>query len=167
MLGLASMNITTVRIDKPADVNIILGQSHFIRTVEDLHEAIVTSVPGVKFGVAFAEASGPCLIRHSGTEPALEELAVGNLREIGAGHVFLVTLGNVFPIHVLRAVKEVPELCRIFCATANPVEVVVAESEQGRGVLGVIDGSSPLGVEGEQETAARKAFLRTIGLKLG
>jgi adenosine/AMP kinase len=161
------MNLHIVRIDKPADVNIILGQSHFIRTVEDLHEAMATSVPGVKFGVAFAEASGPCLIRHSGTDPALEDLAVRNLREIGAGHVFLVTLGNVFPIHVLRAVREVPELCRIFCATANPVEVVVAESEQGRGVLGVIDGSAPLGVEGPKETAERKELLRKLGLKLG
>jgi uncharacterized protein len=161
------MNLHTVRIDKPADVNIILGQSHFIRTVEDLHEAIATSVPGAKFGVAFSEASGPCLVRHSGTDPELEDLAVRNLREIGAGHVFLVTLGNVFPIHVLRAVKEVPELCRIFCATANAVDVVLAETEQGRGVLGVVDGSSPLGVEGPKETAERKDFLRKIGLKLG
>ena len=161
------MNLHTVRIEKPADVNIILGQSHFIRTVEDLHEAIATSVPGAKFGVAFSEASGPCLVRHSGTDPELEDLAVRNLREIGAGHVFLVTLGNVFPIHVLRAVKEVPELCRIFCATSNPVDVVLAETEQGRGVLGVVDGSSPLGVEGPKETAERKEFLRKIGLKLG
>jgi uncharacterized protein len=161
------MELHVVRIDKPAEVNIILGQAHFIRTVEDLHEAIATSVPGAKFGVAFSEASGPCLIRHSGTDPELEDLAVRNLRALGAGHVFLVTLGNVFPIHVLRAVKEVPELCRIFCATANAVDVVLAGTEQGRGVLGVVDGSSPLGVEGPKETAERQAFLRKIGLKLG
>ena len=161
------MELHVVRIDKPAEVNIILGQSHFIRTVEDLHEAIATSVPGAKFGVAFSEASGPCLVRHSGTDPALEDLAVRNLREIGAGHVFLVTLGNVFPIHVLRAVREVPELCQIFCATANAVDVVVAQTEQGRGVLGVVDGSSPLGVEGPKETTDRQEFLRKIGLKLG
>jgi hypothetical protein len=161
------MNLHTVRIDKPADVNIIFGQSHFIRTVEDLHEAIATSVPGAKFGVAFSEASGPCLIRHSGTDPELEDLAVRNLREIGAGHTFLVTLGNVFPIHVLRAVRDVPELCHIFCATANVVDVVLAQTDQGRGVLGVVDGSSPLGVEGAKETAERKEFLRKIGLKLG
>ncbi|MBI5510670.1 MAG: adenosine-specific kinase [Deltaproteobacteria bacterium] len=161
------MNLTTVRIDKPDEVNIILGQAHFIRTVEDLHEALATSVPGAKFGVAFCEASGPRLLRHSGTDPELEALAVKNLQAIGAGHTFLVTLGNLFPIHALRAVREVPEVCRIFCATANPVEVVVAESPLGRGVLGVIDGGSPLGVEGPKETAERVAFLRKIGLKLG
>ncbi|MBI4705372.1 MAG: adenosine-specific kinase [Deltaproteobacteria bacterium] len=161
------MNLVTVRIEKPDSVNVILGQSHFIRTVEDLHEAIATSVPGAKFGVAFCESSGPRLVRRSGTDPELEELAVRNVKQIGAGHVFLVTLGNVFPIHVLRAIKEVPELCRIFCATANTVEVVVAETEQGRGVLGVIDGSAPLGVEGPKEIAERKQFLRQIGLKIG
>jgi uncharacterized protein len=161
------MNLCTVRIEKPDEVNLILGQSHFIRTVEDLHEALATSSPGAKFGLAFCESSGPRLVRHSGTDPELEDLAVRNLRAIGAGHVFLVMLGNVFPIHVLRAVREVPEVCRIFCATANPVEVVVAETEQGRGVCGVIDGAAPLGVEGPQEIAQRKAFLRTIGLKLG
>ena len=161
------MNLTTVRIQKPEDVNLILGQSHFIRTIEDLHEAIVTSVPGAKFGVAFCESSGPRLIRHSGTDEKLEELAVKNLKEIGAGHVFLIMLGNLFPIHVLRAIRDVPEICRIFCATANPLEVVIAESPQGRGVVGVIDGQSPLGVEGPAEIAERKAFLRKIGLKLG
>jgi len=161
------MNLTTVRIEKPDAVNIILGQTHFIRSVEDLHEALVTSVPGAKFGVAFCEASGPRLVRHSGTDPELEALAVSNLSAIGAGHTFLVTLGNLFPIHALRAIREVPEVCRIFCATANAVEVVVAESAQGRGVLGVIDGASPLGVEGPQEIAERKAFLRKIGMKLG
>ncbi len=161
------MNLTSVRIQKPDDVNVVLGQAHFIRTVEDLHEALATSVPGAKFGVAFAESSGPRLVRHSGTDQALEDLAVDNLKAIGAGHVFLVTLGNLFPIHALRAIREVPEVCRIFCATANAVEVVIAESSQGRGVMGVIDGGTPLGVEGPKEIAERKAFLRKIGLKLG
>lgn len=161
------MNLCTVRVDKPDEVNIILGQSHFIRTVEDLHEAIATSVPGAKFGVAFCEASGPRLVRHSGTDPELEQLAVRNAQAIGAGHTFFIALGNVFPIHVLRAIRQVPELCTIFCATANAVEVVVAESDQGRGVLGVIDGGCPLGVEGPVETAERLKFLRTIGLKAG
>ncbi|HEY3353517.1 MAG TPA: adenosine-specific kinase [Polyangia bacterium] len=161
------MNLSTVRLDKPDEVNLILGQAHFIRTVEDLHEAIATSVPGAKFGLAFCESSGPRLIRHGGTDAALEDLAVKNLQAVAAGHVFLVLLGNLFPIHCLRAIREVPEVCRIFCATANPVEVVIAETAQGRGVLGVIDGGTPLGVEGPQETAQRTAFLRTIGLKLG
>jgi uncharacterized protein len=161
------MNFTSVRIKKPDDINIILGQAHFIRTVEDIHEAVVTSAPGAKFGLAFCESSGPRLIRHSGTDAALESMAVENLREVAAGHVFLVTLGNVFPIHCLRAIREVPEVCRIFCATANPVEVVLAETPQGRGVVGVIDGGTPLGVEGPNEIAERKAFLRRIGLKLG
>jgi adenosine/AMP kinase len=161
------MNLHTVTIDKPADVNIILGQAHFIRTVEDLHEALVTSVPGAKFGVAFCESSGPRLIRHSGTDDDLTQLAVRNLQAIAAGHVFLVTLGNLFPIHALRAIREVPEICRIFCATANPVDVIVAESEHGRGVMGVIDGATPLGVEGPAEITERKAFLRKIGLKIG
>ena len=161
------MNLTTVKIDKPEEINIILGQSHFIRTVEDLHEALVTSVPGAKFGVAFCESSGPRLVRHSGTDEKLEDLAVKNLQKIGAGHSFFITLGNFFPIHALRAIREVPEVCRIYCATANAVEVVIAESPQGRGILGVIDGGSPLGVEGPKETAERQAFLRKIGLKLG
>ena len=161
------MQLHSVRVEKPDDVNIIIGQSHFIRTLEDLHEAIVTSVPGAKFGVAFCEASGPCLVRHGGTDPELESLAVRNAESIGAGHLFFVALGNVFPIHVLRAIRQIPELCQIFCATANAVEVVVAETELGRGVLGVIDGRSPLGVEGPAEQADRQRFLRTIGLKLG
>lgn len=161
------MELHNVRVDKPDDVNVILGQAHFIRTVEDLHEALATSVPAAKFGVAFCEASGPRLIRHSGTDRALEEIATGIARAIGTGHLFVVALGNLFPIHALRALREVPEVCSIFCATANPLEVIVAESQEGRGVLGVIDGGSPLGVEGPQEIADRKAFLRTIGLKLG
>lgn len=161
------MNLHSIRVEKPDDVNVILGQAHFIRTVEDLHEALATSVPAAKFGVAFCEASGPRLIRHSGTDPALEELAVHIAQAIGAGHLFVVTLGNFFPIHALRALREVPEVCGIFCATANPLEVIVAESPQGRGILGVIDGGAPVGVEGTQEIAERKAFLRTLGLKLG
>jgi len=159
------MEIRTVRIEKPDDVNFVLGQSHFVRTVEDLCEAIATSVPGAKFGVAFCEASGPRLLRHAGTDPVLEDLAVRNLRAIGAGHSFLVMLGNLFPIHCLRAIREVPEVCRIFCATANPTEVVVGTTEQGSGILGVVDGGSPLGVEGPEQAADRKAFLRKIGLK--
>ncbi len=162
------MTLTThvVRIEKPDEINLILGQSHFIRTVEDLYEAVATSVPGAKFGVAFCESSGPRLIRHAGTDPGLEQLAVDNLAGIGAGHVFLVMLGNLFPIHALRAIREVPEVCRIFCATANPVEVVVAETGQGRGLLGVIDGFSPKGLEGEDDVAWRKNLLRQFGYKL-
>ena len=159
------MEITTVRIEKPAEVNFVLGQSHFVRTVEDLCEAVATSVPGAKFGVAFCEASGPRLVRHAGTDPAMEDLAVRNLRAIGAGHAFLVMLGNLFPIHCLRAIREVPEVCRIFCATANATEVIVARTDQGAGILGVVDGSSPVGVEGPADVEQRKSFLRTIGLK--
>jgi len=160
------MELSTVTIEKPAEVNLILGQSHFIRTVEDLHEALVTSVPGIKFGVAFCEASGDRLVRHSGTDEELRQLAARNLQTIGAGHLFLILLGNAFPIHVLRAVREVPEVCRIFCATANSVEVVVASTAQGRGVLGVVDGQPPLGVEGPADIDKRRGFLRMIGLKL-
>ena len=160
------LKIKTVRIEKPENLNIIFGQSHFIRTVEDLHEALVTSVPGAKFGLAFCESSGDRLVRHSGTDEELRQLAAKNIHSIGAGHTFLIMLGNVFPIHVLRAVRDVPEICRIFCATGNAVEVLVAESDQGRGVLGVIDGETPLGIEGPADIDKRKAFLRTIGLKL-
>jgi adenosine/AMP kinase len=159
------MRLETVRVEKPEEVNIVFGQSHFVRTVEDLCEAVATSAPGAKFGVAFCEASGKRLLRHAGTDPVLEDLAVRNMQRIGAGHTFLVVLGNLFPIHVLRAIREVPEVCRIFCATANAVEIVVAESEQGRGVLGVIDGGTPLGVEGPEDAQDRHAFLRKIGLK--
>ncbi|MBI5499104.1 MAG: adenosine-specific kinase [Deltaproteobacteria bacterium] len=159
------MEIEVVALTKPADVNVVFGQSHFIRTVEDLFEAVATSAPGAKFGVAFCEASGKRLVRHAGTDPALEELAVRNAEAIGAGHTFLVMLGNLFPIHVLRAIREVPEVCRIFCATANAVEVIVARTETGRGVLGVIDGEPPLGVEGPADARERHEFLRKIGLK--
>ena len=159
------VDISTVRFDKPDDLNVIVGQSHFIKTVEDLHEACV-HVPGLKFGIAFNEASGPCLVRRSGNDPELVEIAVGGAQAIGAGHVFVIALRDGFPISVLNAVKAVPEVCRIYCATANPLEIVVGQTEQGRGVLGVIDGSSPLGVETEQDEAERKELLRRFGYKL-
>ncbi len=160
------MQLTTVKIEKPEALNVILGQAHFIKTVEDLHEALVTAVPGIRFGLAFCEASGQCLIRWSGTDPALVALAQQTAQAVGAGHSFVVFLGEGFyPVNVLNAVKGLPEVCRVFCATANPVEVVVAETGQGRGILGVIDGAAPLGVEGEADIAWRKGFLRQIGYK--
>jgi adenosine/AMP kinase len=160
------MDIRTVAIEKPESVNIILGQTHFIKSVEDLHEALVGSVPGIKFGLAFCEASDPALVRWSGTSAAMIELAKKNALAIGAGHSFLICMENGFPINVLNAVKNVPEVCRIFCATSNSVQVVVASSEQGAGILGVIDGSAPRGVESEQDIAERKAMLRKFGYKL-
>ncbi len=160
------MNLITVKIDKPEEINFIFGQSHFIKTVEDLHEALVTAVPGIQFGLAFCEASGACLVRWSGTNPEMIALAQRNAQAIGAGHSFIIFLGEGFyPVNVLNTVKNVPEVCRIYCATANPVEVLVAETELGRGVLGVIDGASPKGVEGEEDIAWRKGFLRMIGYK--
>jgi adenosine/AMP kinase len=161
------MELLMHQIEKPEEVNIILGQSHFIKTVEDVHEALVTAVPGIEFGLAFCEASGPCLVRASGTSEPLIELAKKNALALSAGHIFIVFLGNAFPINVLNAVKTVPEVCRIFCATANPVQVVIAETEQGRGVLGVIDGERSKGIEGEGDVAHRQEFLRKIGYKLG
>jgi adenosine/AMP kinase len=158
--------IKIVRIEKPETMNFILGQSHFIKTVEDLHEALVGAVPGIKFGVAFCEASGPCLVRWSGTDEQCIDLAKKNAQAIGAGHSFIIFLGNVFPINVLKAVQSVPEVCRIYCATANPVEVLLVETAQGRGIVGVVDGSSPLGVESEKEIAERKGLLRKFGYKL-
>lgn len=161
------MELVTVKIDKPETANFILGQTHFIKTVEDIHEALVNSVPGIKFGLAFCEASGKCLVRWTGTDPAMTEIAKNNARAIGAGHTFIVFLGEgYYPVNVLNAVKMVPEVCRIFCATANPTEVIVAATEQGRGILGVIDGFAPKGVEDETEIAWRKNLLRTIGYKL-
>jgi adenosine/AMP kinase len=161
------MNLLTVQIEKPDEINFILGQAHFIKTVEDVHEALVNSVPGIKFGMAFCEASGKCLVRWSGTDEAMADLARRNAQEIGAGHSFIIFLGNGFyPVNVLNAVKAVPEVCRIFCATSNPVEVLLAETEMGRGILGVVDGSSPLGIETDEDIAWRKGFLRTIGYKL-
>ena len=160
------MQLTNIPIEKPDPINFILGQTHFIKTVEDVHEALVNAVPGIKFGLAFCEASGKCLVRWSGTDGAMTELARNNALAIGAGHAFIVFLGEgFFPVNVLNAIKAVPEVCRIFCATANPTEVIVAETEQGRGILGVIDGSAPQGVEGEADIAWRKNFLRQIGYK--
>jgi adenosine/AMP kinase len=161
------MQLTTVRIEKPEAINFILGQTHFIKTVEDVHEALVNAVPGIKFGLAFCESSGKCLVRWSGTDAAMTELAKKNALAIAAGHTFIVFLGEGFyPVNVLNALKTVPEVCRIFCATANPTEVIVAATDQGRGVLGVIDGSPPMGVEGEPDIAWRKDLLRKIGYKL-
>ena len=160
------MNLTTLSLDKPETLNVILGQTHFIKSVEDIHEALVTAVPGIKFGLAFCEASGQCLVRWSGTDPTLIELARKNAAALGAGHSFILFLGEGFyPINVLNAVKQVPEVCRVFCATANPVEVILAETAQGRGILGVVDGASPKGIEGEADIAWRKQFLRQIGYK--
>lgn len=160
------MELRTVRIEKPEDLNFILGHSHFIKTVEDLHEALAQAGAHLRFGLAFCESSGPCLIRRSGNDDELVRLAVANAGAIGAGHSFIVFLEGGFPVSVLNAVKGVPEVCRIFCATANPVEVVVAETEQGRAILGVVDGRSPLGVETEDDVAERKALLRHFGYKL-
>ena len=161
------MEFKLVAIEKPENVNLILGQTHFIKSVEDLHEALVGSVPGIRFGLAFCESSGACLVRSSGTDHALIELAEKNALAIAAGHSFIILLGEGFwPVNVLNAVKMVPEVCRIYCATANPTQVVIAETGQGRGVMGVIDGSPPVGVEDEEGIAWRKGFLRTIGYKL-
>jgi adenosine/AMP kinase len=161
------MELATIRIDKPEETNFILGQTHFIKTVEDVHEALVGAVPGIKFGLAFCEASGKCLVRWSGTDGALVELAKKNAQALGAGHTFIVFLGDGFyPVNVLNAIKMVPEVCHIFCATANPTEVIIAETPQGRGILGVIDGSSPKAVETEADINWRKNLLRQIGYKL-
>jgi adenosine/AMP kinase len=160
------MDVSIVPFDKPEDLNVILGQSHFIKTVEDLHETLVGAAPGLKFGIAFCEASGPCLVRRSGNDDELIDIAVRNAQSIGAGHSFVIALRDGFPINVLNAVKDVPEVCRIFCATANPLEVVVGQTELGRGILGVVDGSSPLGVETEEDVTERKALLRRFGYKL-
>ena len=161
------MNLSSVTINKPAELNFILGQSHFIKTVEDLHEAMVTSVPGIKFGLAFCESSGKCLVRSTGTDPYLMKLAQENALAIGAGHSFILFLGEgYYPINVLNTIKMVPEVCRIYCATANPAEIILAETEQGRAILGVVDGFSPKGIEGEDEIVWRKDFLRMIGYKV-
>jgi adenosine/AMP kinase len=161
------MELTVVAIRKPDEVNLILGQSHFIKTVEDLHEALVNSVPGIGFGLAFCESSGPALVRWSGTDDELTELARTTMLEMGAGHAFLILLRNAFPLNVLPAVRAVPEVCDIYCATANPVEVVLAETEQGRGILGVIDGVRSMGIESDEHIGERKALLRRFGYKLG
>lgn len=161
------MQLLTIRVEKPEAINFVLGQTHFIKTVEDIHEALVGTVPGIKFGLAFCEASGKCLVRWSGTDEAMIELAKANASALGAGHSFILFLGEgVFPVNILNTLKMVPEVCRIFCATANPTEVIVAETDRGRGILGVVDGSSPRGIEDDEEIAWRKGFLRQIGYKL-
>lgn len=159
------MELTSLKIDNPNELNFILGHSHFIKTVEDVHEAIVCTVPGAQFGIAFCEASMECLVRYSGSDEDLIELARKNAFALSAGHCFLVFMKDMFPINILNSIKNVPEVTRIFCATANPVEVVLAETEQGRAILGVVDGFASKGIEGEQDIAKRKSFLRTIGYK--
>lgn len=160
------MELVTVNIEKPENTNFILGQSHFIKTVEDIHETLINSVPGIKFGVAFCEASGKCLIRWSGTDAEMMELARKNAYAIGAGHSFIIFMGEGFyPLNVLNAIKNVPEVCRIFCATANPTKVIVTDDGEGRGILGVIDGLKPKGIEEEADISWRKGFLRQIGYK--
>ncbi len=161
-----AVNLVAVPIQKPESVNLILGQAHFIKTVEDLHEALITAVPNIAFGLAFCESSGDCLVRRSGTDRELTELASINAQDIGAGHSFLILLRNCYPINVLPAIRQVPEVCGIYCATANPVEVILAETAQGRGILGVVDGQRPKGIEQEAEIQARKALLRKFGYKL-
>jgi adenosine/AMP kinase len=160
------MEFHIVPIEKPESINFVLGQTHFIKSVEDIHEAMVSHVPGIKFGLAFCEASGKCLIRWTGTDEEMIALAKRNAEAIGAGHSFILFLGEgFFPINILNTLKLVPEVCRLFCATANPTQVLVAETEQGRGILGVVDGSSPQGIEGDEDIAWRKSFLRAIGYK--
>jgi hypothetical protein len=161
------MQLVSVRIDKPEAINFILGHTHFIKSVEDIHESLVGSVPGIKFGLAFCEASGKCLVRWSGTDPAMIELARKTAQSIAAGHCFVVFLGEGFyPLNVLNSIKMAPEVCRIFCATANPTEVIIAETEQGRGILGVVDGFPPRGIERDDDIQWRKTLLRQIGYKL-
>lgn len=160
------MELKLVEVERPVDSNVIVGQAHFIKTVEDLHELLVTSVPGAAFGLAFCEASGPCLVRCSGTDPQLEALAAKNALALAAGHSFIILLRGCYPINVLNALKQVQEVCVIFCATSNPVSVVLAEHGAGRGILGVIDGASSVAIEDQTDVADRKAFLRSIGYKL-
>ncbi len=159
------LELKSVRMEIPTDANIIVGQTHFIKTVEDLYEAIVSTVPQARFGLAFNEASGACLTRAEGNDAALKDAAIRNAQALAAGHTFVVLLQNAYPINLLPAIRNLPEVCSIYCATANPVEVIVAESEQGRGILGVIDGSSPKGVEGPSDVTWRHDLLRKIGYK--
>ena len=160
-----ALELKLVAVEKPADVNVILGQSHFIKTVEDLYEALVGSVPGVKFGLAFCEASGACLVRAEGTDEEMKAAAISAALAIGAGHSFVVMLKNAFPLNVLNAVKACPEVCRVYCATANPLQVIVVETSLGRGILGVVDGSSPKGVEDEAGVSWRQELLQKFGYK--
>lgn len=160
------MQLVTVTIEKPEELNVVLGQAHFIKTVEDLYEALAGSSPHLRFGLAFCESSGPRLVRRAGNDAELVELATRNALAVGAGHFFVIFLREGFPLNVLNQVKQVAEVCHVFCATANPVEVILAETDQGRGILGVVDGGSPLGIETESDAEARKALLRRIGYKL-
>jgi len=159
------MQLKTVKMEFPEEANIIIGQTHFIKTAEDLYEVMISAVPGIKFGLAFNEASGPCLVRAEGNDSELKALAIKNVKAIGAGHVFVIILKDAFPINVLNAIKNCPEICSIFCATANEVEVVIAQTDLGRGLLGVIDGNSPKGIETDKDVQERKEFLRMIGYK--
>jgi len=159
------VDMQAIRMEVPAEANIIVGQSHFIKTVEDLYEAVATTVPQAKFGLAFNESSGACLTRADGNDQALREAAVRNAQALGCGHTFVLLLQNAYPINVLGAIRNVPEVCSIFCATANPVEIIIAQSEQGRGILGVIDGNAPKGVESESDVQWRHELLRKIGYK--
>ncbi len=161
-----AVNLISVTVQKPDTVNVILGQAHFIKTVEDLHETLVSAVPGIAFGLAFCESSGPCLVRWSGTDQELTELARSSAKAIGAGHSFIIFLRNCYPINVLPVIRQVPEVCSIYCATANPVEIILAETPQGRGILGVVDGEVSKGIEQEEDITARKALLRKFGYKL-
>ena len=163
---MAGVELTLVPVDKPDDMNVIVGQAHFIKTVEDVHEALAGASPGLRFGLAFCEASGPCLVRRSGNDDRLVDLAVRNALAIGAGHSFVVLLEDGYPVNVLNALKQVPEVCGIFCATANPVQLVVTQTDLGRAILGVVDGSAPAGVETDADVADRKELLRAIGYKL-
>jgi adenosine/AMP kinase len=160
------LDLKAIKIKKLDDVNVILGQSHFIKTVEDLYEVLMNNVPGIKFGLAFVESSGACKIRSEGNDPELKKLAQDNALEIGAGHSLIVFLRNAYPINVLNAIKNLPEVCSLYCASANPVEVIVAETDAGRGILGVVDGLRPKGIESEEDIKWRKEFLRKIGYKL-
>ncbi len=160
------LELKLVKIKKPDDVNLILGQSHFIKTVEDLYEALVNGVPGIKFGLAFVESSGACKVRSEGNDPELKKLAQDNALEIGAGHSFIVLIKDAFPINVLNAIKVIPEVCAIYCASANPAQVIIAETDMGRGILGVIDGAKPKGIETSEDIIWRKEFLRKVGYKL-
>jgi adenosine/AMP kinase len=161
-----AINLISVIIEKPENVNVIVGQAHFIKTVEDLHEALVGTVPGIQFGLAFCESSGPCLVRWTGTDRELIELAQRTASAIGAGHSFVIFLKNCYPINVLPVIRQVPEVCTIYCATANPVEIILTETAQGRGILGVVDGLKPKGIEQDSDVAQRKALLRRFGYKL-
>ena len=161
------LELKTVKIETPQNCNVILGMSHFIKTVEDLYEALVNSVPNINFGIGFCESSGPCLVRHEGNDEGLRQLAKEKALEIGCGHSFIIFLGNAYPLNVLDKIKNVPEVCTIHAATANPLEVLIAETEQGRGIIGVVDGLRSKGIEDDKEIQERKAFLRRLGYKLG